>query len=49
MEKEVNKEKVVLTGTYESSYNKLRRIKANKIGNKKINLNIIKFFFKKKK
>lgn len=44
-----NKEKIVLTGTHESSYNKLRRIKTNKIGNKKINLNIIKLFFKKKK
>jgi hypothetical protein len=49
MEKEVNKEKVVLTGTYESSYSKLRRIKSNKISDKKINLNVIKLFFKKRK
>jgi hypothetical protein len=49
MEKEVNKEKVVLTGTYESSYGKFRHMRANRSDNKKINLNIIKLFFKKRK
>ena len=47
MEKEGNKEKVVLTGTYESSYGKFRHMRANRSDNKKINLNIIKLFFKK--
>jgi hypothetical protein len=47
MEKEVNKEKVVLTGTYESSYSKLRYSRVN--NNNKINLNAIKLFFKKRK
>jgi len=46
MEKELNKEKVVLTGTYESSYSKLRYSRVN---NNKINLNAIKLFFKKRK
>jgi hypothetical protein len=49
MEKEVNKEKVVLTGTYESSYGKFRHMRANRSDNNKINLNIIKLFFKKRK
>ena len=45
--KEGNKEKVVLTGTYESSYGKFKHMRANRSDNKKINLNIIKLFFKK--
>jgi hypothetical protein len=49
MKKGENGEKVVLTGTYESSYSKLRHMRANRSDNKKINLNIIKLFFKKRK
>lgn len=48
----MNKEekgKVVLTGTYEGSYNKFGHIRANRNDNKKINLNIIKLLFKRKK
>lgn len=41
----MSKNKVVLTGTYEGSYNKFRG--ENK--NKKNNLNIIRLFFKKLK
>jgi len=42
-----NDSKVVLTGTYESSYNKLRYSRVNI--NNKFNLNAIKLFFKKRK
>lgn len=43
-----DKSRVVLTGTYEGSYNKFGHIRANR-NNKKINLNIIKLLFKRKK
>jgi hypothetical protein len=42
-----NDSKVVLTGTYESSHNKLRYSRVNI--NNKFNLNAIKLFFKKRK
>jgi hypothetical protein len=44
-----NDSKVVLTGTYEGSYNKLRHSRVNRNNNKKFNLNAIKLFFKKRK
>ena len=42
---EENKDKVVLTGTYESSYNKLRKLNKNRIN--KINLEVFKLIFNK--
>jgi len=43
-----NDSKVVLTGTYEGSYNKFRHSWVDR-NNKKFNLNVIKSFFKKRK
>jgi len=47
MREEENDKKVVLTGTYESSYSKFRYMKTNKDDNKKFNLDTIKLFLKK--
>lgn len=41
------KSRVVLTGTYEGSYNKFGHIRANRNNNKKGNFNIIKLLLKK--
>jgi len=45
----IENEKIVLTGTYEGSYNRFNHVRANRYDNKKIKLNIIKLFQKKVK
>ena len=51
MNKEDKEEKrrVVLTGTYEGSYNKFGHTRANRYDNKKINLIISQLFSKRRK
>jgi hypothetical protein len=48
MDKE-EKGKIVLSGTYEGSYTKFAHIRANRCNNKKINFNVIKALFKRRK
>ena len=45
----IENEKIVLTGTYEGSYNRFNHVRANRYDNKKIRLNIMKLFQKKVK
>jgi hypothetical protein len=47
MERKENGGKVVLTGTYKGSYENFKHVRADR--NNKINLNIIKLLFKRKK
>ena len=47
MSRKENEGKVVLTGTYKGSYENFRHVRANK--NNKINLDIIKLLFKRRK